>query len=105
MKICQDCEYAGYSPELCRMHIRHCQKHGPSKPMPVPVSIGAKALVGAGLGVAAVVFGATAASLVGGAALIHALAFKLGLGAGIAGGGIGLFKGIAHSKSNQEDLE
>jgi hypothetical protein len=96
MKECKDCEYKGYSPQLCMVHVKHCRKHGgrPRKPMPKSVKIGAKTLAGAGMGMAAVMLGSAAVSLVGGAALLHALLFKLGAGAGLTGGSIGLVKGI-----------
>jgi len=96
MKECKDCEFKGYSPQVCAVHIRHCRKRQGQerKPVSPSVKIGAKTLAGAGIGVAAVVLGSAAVSLVGGAALLHAVLFKLGAGAGLAGGGIGLFKGI-----------
>lgn len=98
MDECKDCEYRGYSPEVCRLHLRHCQKHQDRerKPLPAPVKIGAKTLAGAGVGVATVFLGVTAASLVGGAALLHLALLKLGVGAGLLGGGIGFYKGLAH---------
>jgi len=78
------------------MHAKHCHKNRgrPKRSIPKPVKIGAKVLAGAGVGVAAVALGSAAVSLVGGAALLHAMLFKLGAGAGLAGGGVGLVKGI-----------
>lgn len=94
---CQNCEFKGYSRELCVVHRRHCSANPgrASKPTPAPVKIGAKVLVGAGLGVVTVVLGSAAVSLVGGAALLNAILLKIGAGAGLAGGGIGLFKGLS----------
>ena len=105
MKECDQCEYRGYSRELCRAHSRKCaalQGKEP-RPVPVPVKIGAKTLAGAGLGVATVFLGTTAVSLVGGAALIHAVLFKLGAGAGLAGGGVGFFKAVSHRDPVTDD--
>lgn len=101
MDLCKDCEFKGYSPQFCLAHIKHCQEHQRRhrKPLSPAVRVGAKTLAGAGIGVAAVVLGSTAVSLVGGAALIHAALFKLGVGASLTGGGIGFWKGLARRKS------
>jgi len=100
MDECKDCEYKGYSPQFCLVHVKHCRKKQGrhQKPLPVPVKIGAKTLAGAGMGMAAIILGSTAVSLVGGATLIHALLLKLSAGAGLTGGGIGLVKGIAEKR-------
>jgi hypothetical protein len=104
MKECLDCEYRGYSPEFCRVHVKSCVRRNgrQRKPTPVFLKVGAKALTGAGVGVAAVVIGSAAVSLVGGAALLHAVLLKLGAGAGLAGGGVGLYKGLAAKNPNEE---
>jgi hypothetical protein len=73
------------------------------KPLPEPVRIGAKTVAGAGIGVAAVFLGSAAASLVGGAALIHLALLKLGAGAGLAGGGIGLYRGLTSRKAHKSE--
>jgi len=65
------------------------------------LKIGAKTLAGVGMGMGAVILGFTAVSLVGGAALVHAVLFKLGAGAGLTGGGIGLYKGLADSREKK----
>lgn len=104
MKECVDCEYRGYSPEFCRVHVKSCAKNGGHERKPTPrfVKIGAKALAGAGLGVAAVALGSAAVSLVGGAAVIHAVLLKLGAGAGLAGGGVGIYKGLTGGRGNDQ---
>jgi len=104
MKECQDCEYQGYSPQFCRVHVKHCRKYEgrERKPVPRPVKIGAKALAGVGVGMGAVVLGSAAVSLVGGAVLVHALLIKLGAGAGLTGGGIGLYKGLVAGRAADE---
>ena len=104
MKECRDCEFKGYSPQLCMVHAKHCRKNRgrPKKPVPRSVKVGAKALAGAGVGMAAVMLGSAAVSLVGGAALLHAVLFKLGAGAGLAGGGLGLVKGISEKKDKDK---
>jgi hypothetical protein len=100
MDECRDCEFKGYSPQVCRLHAQHCQKLGarPQRPLPPAIKTSAKALAGAGLGVAAVVVGSAMVSFVGGAAVLHAVLGKLILGAGMAGGGVGLYRGINKSK-------
>jgi len=101
MKIdCKNCEYRGYSPEFCMMHKKHCSKESGTEPkeLPPPVKIGARALLGAGVGVGVVILGLGAVSLVGGVALFHGALLKLGAGAGLAGGGIGIFKGLADNR-------
>jgi len=100
MRECQDCEYRGYSPQFCRVHVRHCSRYQGSevKTLPAPVKICAKALAGVGVGIGVAIIGSTALSLVGGAALIHALLLKLGAGAGLTGGGIGLYRGLAGTR-------
>ena len=105
MKECTDCEYKGYSPQFCAMHMRHCRKHQgrERKSLPAPVKIGVKTLAGVGVGMGAVILGSTAASLVGGAALFHALLIKLGAGAGLTGGGIGFYKGLTERKRKKKD--
>ncbi|MBF0106094.1 MAG: hypothetical protein HQM16_12295 [Deltaproteobacteria bacterium] len=90
MKECTFCEYRGYSPEVCRLHMRHCAvltrgakeqpEHRSKKP-------GMRVLVGVGAGVLAATVGIGAASLVSAHALAYALAAKVsaGLGGGIFG--------------------
>ena len=97
---CKDCEFKGYSPQVCMLHAKHCYKNEgqPRKPLPIPMKVSAKTLAGAGVGVAAVVFGSAMVSLVGGATLIHTMLWKLSIGAGLAGGGVGLFKGLTGKK-------
>jgi hypothetical protein len=86
------------------VHIKHCRKNGARarKPRSAPFKVGAKTLAGVGIGMGAVILGSTAVSLVGGAALIHAVLLKLGAGAGLTGGGIGFYKGLAESRDNTE---
>lgn len=105
MKECQDCEYRGYSPQFCAVHVKHCRRNSgrERKPMPRPVKVGAKALAGVGVGMGAVILGSAAVSLVGGAALLHAMLIKVGAGAGITGGGIGFYKGLTETAEEAED--
>jgi len=107
MDECKDCEYMGYSPQVCRLHTKSCKKmpERAHKKLPTSVKVGATTLAGAGLGMAAAVIGSTAVSLVGGAALIHALMLKLGAGGGLAGGSIGFFKGLNKTKRNDHPAE
>lgn len=107
MSECTDCEYRGYSPEFCRVHIKSCKRNEGTerKPAPAFVRVGAKVLAGAGVGVAAVALGSAAVSLVGGAAVLHAVLLKVGAGAGLAGGGIGLYKGLAANNADEEEEE
>ncbi len=104
MKECQDCEYKGYSPQFCTVHVKHCRKNQgrERKPIPNSVKVGAKTLAGVGVGMGAVVLGSAAVSLVGGAVVVHAILLKLGAGAGLAGGGIGFYKGLADNKDRTE---
>jgi len=96
----------GYSPQLCEFHSKHRKGCNRKKTtIPKSVKVGASTIAGAGLGVAAVVLGTTAVSLIGGAAIIHAAIVKLGAGAGLAGGGIGLFKGISKTVHESDELE
>lgn len=103
MEECKDCEYRGYSPQVCLVHAKHCSRKRRHRPLPAPVKIGAKTLAGAGMGIAAVILGSAAVSLVGGAAVIHAVLLKVGAGAGLTGGGIGLYKGLAGRKEKTEE--
>lgn len=116
MKDCVDCEFKGYSPEFCQFHVRTCAKRnkGKIKKDSKYQKIAVGTLAGAGVGVAAAVVGSTAVSLVGGVALLHVLALKIGAGAGLAGGGIGFFKGLkdkrksfelANGNSNELEIE
>jgi hypothetical protein len=75
------------------LHAKHCAQPGARELSPA-MKIGAKTAAGAGVGVAAVILGTAMVSLVGGAAVLHALLWKLGVGAGLAGGGVGLAKGL-----------
>lgn len=63
------------------------------------MKVGAKTLAGVGIGMGMVFLGSAAVSLVGGAALVHALLLKVGAGAGITGGGIGLYKSLTEDES------
>ena len=105
MKSCKECEFNGYSRQLCMVHTRSCTMHPEleDKELPPSVKIGAKALVGAGVGIATVILGFTAVSLVGGVALVHGALFKLGAGAGLAGGGVGFLKGVTQTKEKPEN--
>lgn len=105
MKECIECEYRGYSPDFCRVHVKSCKRNRgrDRKPTPAYLKVGAKILAGAGVGVATVALGSAAASLVGGAVLVHAVMLKLGAGAGLAGGGIGLYKGLTGKKAETND--
>ena len=104
MKECGDCEFKGYSPQLCIVHAKHCRQHEGEerKPLPPSLRIGAKALAGVGVGMGAVILGSAAISLVGGAALIHALLVKLSAGAGLTGGGIGFYRGLTEAKEKTD---
>ena len=97
MKECKDCEYRGYSPEFCAVHVKSCKAGlaDRKRSLPRPVKIGAHALAWAGMGVAAACVGVVAVSLVGNAPLLHLGLLKLGGGAGLAGGGVGLIRGLA----------
>lgn len=105
MRECQECGYRGYSPQFCSVHVKHCRKHEgrERKPLPSPLRIGAKTLAGVGVGMGAVILGSAAISLVGGAAIIHALLLKLGAGAGLTGGGIGLYRGLTENRERTEE--
>ena len=105
MKECIDCEFRGYSPQFCSVHVKHCRKYegGERKTVPASVKVGAKALAGVGMGMGVVILGSAAVSLVGSAAIIHALLIKLGAGAGLTGGGIGLYKGLVDNKEKSGD--
>jgi hypothetical protein len=85
------------------LHIKHCRKNKnrPTKQISKPVKIGAKTLAGAGVGMAAVFLASAASSLVGGAVLLHAALYKIGAGAGLMGGGIGLAKGLSDNKKKK----
>lgn len=104
MKECEDCEYRGYSRQICRLHAKHCQNRQgrEPKPIPAPLKIGAKTLAGVGIGMGVVFLGSAAVSLVGGAALLHAVLLKVGAGAGITGGGIGFYKSLTEGKEKTE---
>ncbi len=104
MKECKDCEYRGYSPEFCVVHVKSCRHSNgnASRFLPRPVKIGVSALAWASVGVAVVCVGFTAVSLVGSAALLHTELLKLGAGAGLAGGGVGLYKGLLKNRGEPE---
>ena len=103
MKECLDCEFRGYSPEFCRLHIKICARNQGHEQKPTPrfAKVGAKALAGAGVGIAAVALSSAAVSLVGGAVVIHAVLLKLGAGAGLTGGGVGIYKGLTENKRRE----
>ncbi len=98
MKECRDCEYRGYSPEFCAVHVKSCKAGiaGRKREIPRPVKIGVSALAWAGMGVAAACVGVVAVSLVGNVPLLHVGLLKLGGGAGLAGGGVGLVRGLVN---------
>ena len=100
MDDCKDCEYRGYSPQVCALHVKHCDGR-PRRPLPVPVKVGARTAAGVGLGMAAVLLGTAAVSLVGGAVVLHGLLFKLSVAAGAVGGGVGLFRSLQQERSNK----
>lgn len=104
MKECANCEYQGYSPDLCMAHIRSCKPAKGTgkalKTVPFGVKMGAKTLVGAGIGVAVVMLGGAAASFVGGAILFKALIPKIGAGMGVAGGALGFYKSVKSGDKN-----
>lgn len=104
MKECKDCEFSGYSKQLCVLHTKSCSKHPEreGKALPPSVKIGATTLAGIGVGIVSVAIGLTAVSLVGGIAMVHGALIKLGAGAGLAGGGVGFLKGVSQTKGERE---
>jgi len=96
MKECVECQYRGYSPQACALHVRACQRRGEGDRRRVDdaLALGLRIFFGAGLGVAAIGVGVAALSLGGGAALLHAVIYKVTAGAGALGGAIGLARGL-----------
>lgn len=89
---CETCEFKGYSPEVCRLHLSKGSGAQEDKDMPCrPINwIGKTAAVGACAGVAATFAGLFAAPVVGLKALIgHSVAAKMTAG-GAAGAGVNL---------------
>lgn len=97
MDDCRNCEFRGYSPQLCAFHHSRCAG-STRKPVPPSIELAATTAAGAGLGVALVVLGSAAVALVTGPVAVHALLVKLCVGAGAAGGGFGLAKGLKKLK-------
>lgn len=96
MKECVDCQYRGYSPQACALHIRVCQRRSEDdrRRGDDALALGLRTFAGAGLGVAAIGVGVAALSLGGGAALLHAVIYKVTAGAGLLGGALGFVRGL-----------
>ncbi|KPA16226.1 magnetosome protein Mad7 [Candidatus Magnetomorum sp. HK-1] len=89
-KTCDNCEYKGYSQEICKWHIKkmHCQPdftllEGPAAKM------SKSAAYGAGIGALAVIAGVAAAPVLGLKALVaHIAVAKAGASGGVVGAGV-----------------
>jgi len=89
-KTCDNCEYKGYSQEICKWHIKrmHCQPdftlpEGPATKM------SKSAACGAGIGALAVIAGVAAAPIIGLKTLVaHIAVAKAGAGGGVVGAGV-----------------
>lgn len=100
MAECKNCEFYGYSQDVCHAHRRKCSSAKPkqdvaddknrlAKPLKKAPHYGMKALVGVGAGALAVAGTVTVAPIVGLHFLAHALAVKVS--AGVVGGGVGFW--------------
>ncbi len=96
MRSCDHCALRGYSRELCVVHSRHCRAHGADEERaPSDMArLAARVAGGLALGATCALLLSTAASFVGGAPVFHALLPALVVGAGVIGGGLGLFRSL-----------
>ncbi|MEE8400327.1 MAG: hypothetical protein V3S89_15040 [Desulfobacterales bacterium] len=103
---CDHCEIRGYSSDYCKLHrkrisaidIEDCH------PEERHMTLGRKAVMGAGVGVVAATVGVMAAApAIGLKTLLgHALAVKLTAGGGVAGAGINTINTIRGVRRNQK---
>lgn len=123
MRDCRLCEYKGYSPHLCKMHLRHMaieQKQEKNKQQRLSKFDKAKAIeiikqeerekqirdtsMSAAIGAAVGSGGSYAgAALLGGAIAAQAVAGPLILGAAIAGAGIGAAAKLHNSRKSKNE--
>ena len=105
MKGCEDCDLRGYSRELCVVHLRHCRDRPQLREVPESLRVSARVAGGMAVGATAGLLVATAASFVGGAALLHALLLKLVASSGVVGGAWGLARGLSDSRWRRQRAE
>ncbi|MEE8380768.1 MAG: hypothetical protein V3R78_02670 [Thermodesulfobacteriota bacterium] len=88
---CDTCAVVGYSPDLCKMHLRHLAKEKKGSPRTEgepQQDLGRKVAIGAGVGVACTVAGMAAMPVFGMHALLgHLVAAKIAGVGGVTGAG------------------
>jgi hypothetical protein len=104
---CETCEIRGYSPELCKVHYKKAAVGNIPENCPhnLSVEVGKSAAVGAGVGVAATVFGLAAVPASVLKALFgHVMAVKMsaGAGGGVAGAGVSAMRKAKEEKERQK---
>jgi len=99
---CEECEYRGYSPEVCKFHSIQdgsCEEMEDSENHPLK-TISKAVAVGAGAGLAATVAGIAVGPIIGlKAALGHAVAAKITAGGGVAGAGVNVARKLKKGTS------
>ncbi|MBF0299500.1 MAG: hypothetical protein HQK51_12315 [Oligoflexia bacterium] len=100
MSLCDDCEYVGYSEELCDMHLKHIASVNKKKRSKSQLTLASKHLIKR-KAVKAALYGGTcvlgttlviaSAPLLGMSAIAHAVAIQVS--AGMLGSAVGALKG------------
>jgi len=104
---CETCEIRGYSPELCKVHYKKAATDNIPENCPhnISVEVGKSAMVGAGVGIAATVFGLAAVPASVLKALFgHVMAVKVsaGAGGGVTGAGVSAFRKAKEETERQK---
>jgi len=104
---CETCEIRGYSPELCKVHYKKIAAGDIPEDCPhnISVEVGKSAAVGAGVGVAATVFGLAAVPASVLKVLFgHVMAVKVsaGAGGGATGAGVNAFRKVKEEKDREK---
>jgi len=92
-KTCDNCEYKGYSQEVCRLHIKkmHCQTDHPTAFETSATRLTKSAACGAGIGAMTALAGVVAAPVIGLKALVaHIAIAKAGASGGVVGAGFNI---------------
>ncbi len=97
MNPCTNCEFRGYNPDICALHLKHLEKVGPCEGHVSKLTVakerathwGMKTAVGAGMGALAVTTSTALLPLMGVAVLAHSVAVQVS--AGILGYGAGFW--------------
>nr|WCC90932.1 magnetosome protein Mad7 [Desulfobacteraceae bacterium] len=102
-KKCDNCEYKGYSLEICKLHMKkmQCDPELETKNYKIK-TMSKSAAYGAGIGVLTVIAGIAAAPVIGLKALIgHVAVTKASASGGVVGAGIN----VARNTSQKDKLQ